>query len=90
MIMPDLPVTEVLEALSQALANQGAAVLVAPPGAGKTTLVPLHLLNSIEGKIILLEPLNILSPFFSQPPNLAKCYEADNLEKTAKRGIVWH
>ena len=38
------------------------------------------------GDIILLQPLNILSPFFSQPPNLAKCYEADNLEKTAKRG----
>ncbi len=38
------------------------------------------------GEIILLEPINLLSPFFSQPPNLAKCYEADNLEKTAKRG----
>lgn len=35
---------------------------------------------------ILLEPLNELSPIFSQPPNLAKCYEADNLEKKAKRG----
>jgi type VI secretion system protein ImpA len=35
---------------------------------------------------ILLEPLIELSPIFSQPPNLAKCYEADNLEKTAKRG----
>ena len=38
------------------------------------------------GEIILLEPLNELFPIFSQPPNLAKCYEADNLEKTAKRG----
>lgn len=38
------------------------------------------------GDIILLKPLNILSSFFSQPPTLAKCYEADNLEKTAKRG----
>lgn len=38
------------------------------------------------GEIILLEPLKELSPIFSQPPNLAKCYEADNLEKTAKRG----
>ena len=59
MILPDLPVTEVLEALSQALAKHGAAVLVAPPGAGKTTLVPLHLLNSVKQKIILLEPRRV-------------------------------
>ncbi len=48
-----------------------------------------HILEAFlrsAGEIILLEPLNILSPFFSQPPTLAKCYEADNLEKTAKRG----
>lgn len=38
------------------------------------------------GDIILLEPLTMLSPFFTQPPTLAKCYEADSLEKTAKRG----
>lgn len=38
------------------------------------------------GDIILLKPLNVLSPFFTQLPTLAKCYEADNLEKTAKRG----
>jgi type VI secretion system protein ImpA len=38
------------------------------------------------GEIVLLKPLNVLSPFFTQLPTLAKCYEADNLEKTAKRG----
>jgi ATP-dependent helicase HrpB len=59
MILPDLPVTEVLEPLVHALALQGAAVLVAPPGAGKTTIVPLHLLNLVEGKIILLEPRRV-------------------------------
>jgi ATP-dependent helicase HrpB len=59
MNLPDLPVTEVLEPFVQALALQGAAVLVAPPGAGKTTLVPLYLLNSVEGKIILLEPRRV-------------------------------
>jgi ATP-dependent helicase HrpB len=59
MILPDLPVTEVLEPLVQALALQGAAVLVAPPGAGKTTIVPLYLLNLVEGKIILLEPRRV-------------------------------
>ncbi|MCQ0988338.1 ATP-dependent helicase HrpB [Jiella marina] len=52
-----LPVEEVLGELSSALAERHAAVLVAPPGAGKTTLVPIHLLSSgIEGRIILIEP----------------------------------
>ncbi|WP_274423550.1 ATP-dependent helicase HrpB [Chelativorans sp. YIM 93263] len=57
--LPELPVTAVLEQLMQALDAQGRAVLVAPPGAGKTTLVPLHLLDahwSLNGRIVLLEP----------------------------------
>ncbi len=54
-----LPVSEVLPELDGLLSSSAAAVLVAPPGAGKTTLVPLALLDSawLEGqKIILLEP----------------------------------
>src|SRR5690606_38725720 len=46
-------------ALSQALDAGTRAVLAAPPGAGKTTLVPLHLLEAPwrgDGRIILLEP----------------------------------
>lgn len=37
---------------------KGNAVLVAPPGAGKTTLAPLHLLNAawLHGGIVMLEP----------------------------------
>ncbi|ATU93922.1 ATP-dependent helicase HrpB [Phyllobacterium zundukense] len=57
--LPALPVTEILSELDAALAKGDAAVLVAPPGAGKTTLIPLHLLNAPwrEGRtIILLEP----------------------------------
>jgi len=55
----DLPVSEALPALTAALAAHGAAVLVAPPGAGKTTLVPLALLDAPwrgDGRIIMLEP----------------------------------
>ena len=57
--LPNLPVTEALPALLQALRGHAAAVLHAPPGAGKSTLVPLHLLpQSFIGsrKILMLEP----------------------------------
>ena len=55
----DLPVREALPELEAALETIGQAVLVAPPGAGKTTLVPLRLLNAPwrnDATIILLEP----------------------------------
>jgi len=54
-----LPVDEALPALKAALAAGRNAVLVAPPGAGKTTRVPLVLLNEAwakGGKILVLEP----------------------------------
>ena len=44
--MEQLPVTEILPDLRKALAEAGRAVLQAPPGAGKTTLVPLDLPRS--------------------------------------------
>ncbi len=50
-----LPVNDVLPALDAAL-QAGNAVLVAPPGAGKTTLAPLHLLGRLPGRIVMLEP----------------------------------
>lgn len=54
-----LPIEAVLPALAAALASRASCVLVAPPGAGKTTRVPLALLDApwLAGrKIILLEP----------------------------------
>ncbi|MHB2206836.1 ATP-dependent helicase HrpB [Methylobacterium sp. CM6257] len=54
-----LPIEAALPDLRRALSGRNAAVLVAPPGAGKTTRVPLDLLEApwLEGrKIILLEP----------------------------------
>jgi len=57
--IPDLPVTEALPSVVAALAAGRNAVLVAPPGAGKTTLVPLALLDAPwrgDGRILMLEP----------------------------------
>ena len=54
-----LPVDEALPRLIAALETSNAAVLVAPPGAGKTTRVPLALLGARwrgDGRIIMLEP----------------------------------
>src|SRR6201996_4497864 len=54
-----LPIHEALAPLKAALASSPCAVLVAPPGAGKTTVVPLALLDEPwvgQGKIIVLEP----------------------------------
>jgi ATP-dependent helicase HrpB len=57
--LPDLPIRTVLPELQRALSEAGRAVLEAPPGAGKTTLVPLALLDAPwrQGrKLIVLEP----------------------------------
>jgi ATP-dependent helicase HrpB len=54
-----LPIEPVLPALATALREQGRAVLQAPPGAGKTTRVPLHLLGSVAGRIVMLEPRRV-------------------------------
>ena len=51
-----LPITDILDDIVRALATQGRAVVQAPPGAGKTTLVPLHLLAHVPGRILVLEP----------------------------------
>ena len=53
---PALPIDTLLPELARTLAAAGRAVLVAPPGAGKTTRVPLALLDSVPGRIVMLEP----------------------------------
>jgi len=54
-----LPINECLPALCEVLVRRNAAVLQAPPGAGKTTIVPLALLDQpwLDGRtILILEP----------------------------------
>ena len=55
---PRLPIDDVIPALRDALRRAGRAVLVAPPGAGKTTRVPLALLGEpwCTGRVMVLEP----------------------------------
>src|SRR5580698_5671593 len=60
--LPDLPINEALPALHEALAAHPAVLLEAPPGAGKSTVVPIALLHApwLKGqKILMLEPRRI-------------------------------
>jgi ATP-dependent helicase HrpB len=55
-----LPIEPILPALAEALAGAGRAVLQAPPGAGKTTRVPLHLIEAgTPGRLLMLEPRRV-------------------------------
>lgn len=55
----NLPINDILPRLKQVLAEKSTAILSAPPGSGKTTVVPLALLHEkwlVGKKILLLEP----------------------------------
>ncbi|OOG28732.1 ATP-dependent helicase HrpB [Thioalkalivibrio denitrificans] len=74
---PPLPVEDCLPGLLQALETKGLAVLQAPPGAGKTTRVPLALLEAVHtGRlggpgILMLEPRRLAA-------------------RAAARRLAWH
>jgi ATP-dependent helicase HrpB len=58
----NLPVLDAVEGLCTALFERGCAVLAAPPGSGKTTVIPLALLDEawLQGrKIVMLEPRRV-------------------------------
>ena len=63
-----LPIDAALGELAQALRGAGAAVLEAPPGAGKSTVVPLALLTEpwARGKLLMLEPRRLAARAVAQ------------------------
>jgi len=68
-LLSGLPIDEVLPALRAALSANRSAVLQAPPGAGKSTVVPLALLDEpwARGKrIIMLEPRRLATRAVAQ------------------------
>jgi len=55
----DLAVRAVLPDVVTAVRERGTAVLVAPPGSGKTSLLPLALADAVDGRVIVAEPRRI-------------------------------
>jgi len=70
--LPSLPIDDVLAEICAGLRDHARLVLAAPPGAGKTTRVPLALAGLlgdapvIDGKIIMLEPRRIAARMAAQ------------------------
>ena len=56
---PDLPVTAGLAPLGEALRTRGVAVVHAPPGTGKTTLVPPAVAGVVAGRVVVTQPSRI-------------------------------
>ncbi|GAA2724615.1 ATP-dependent helicase HrpB [Cellulomonas aerilata] len=56
---PDLPVAAGLAAVTDAVRDHGTAVLLAPPGTGKTTLVPPALAADVGGRVVVTQPRRI-------------------------------
>ena len=55
----NLPVAEVAGEIDRLLPQNSCVVVTAPPGAGKSTLLPLTILESVSGKVLMLEPRRV-------------------------------
>jgi ATP-dependent RNA helicase HrpB len=68
-LLSGLPIDEALPPLRRALAEHSSAVLTAPPGAGKSTVVPLVLLDepwAMGKRIVMLEPRRLAARAVAQ------------------------
>lgn len=67
--MAEYPVLECLDELTQALLHHPVTLLEAPPGAGKSTVLPLHLLELSflkDKKVLMLEPRRLATRSVAQ------------------------
>ena len=65
----DLPIVDIIDEARQKLARQNTLILHAPPGAGKSTVLPLALMNEpfLKGqKILMLEPRRLAARSIAQ------------------------
>lgn len=67
--MDKLPIYDLIDKIKTSLQNNNTLVLQAPPGAGKSTVVPIGLLNESwleDGVIIMLEPRRVAARAVAQ------------------------
>ena len=66
--LPDLPIQAILDDIADTVALTRRCVISAPPGAGKSTLVPLRLLNEprVGERIVVLEPRRVAARAVAQ------------------------
>ncbi len=94
-----LPVEDSVDSLKQALRERDEVVLEAPPGAGKTTMVPLALMQEpwlAENKILMLEPRRIatkaaamrMASLINESPGQTIGYRMRLETKTSKLGKI--
>ncbi|KQP79158.1 ATP-dependent helicase [Aeromicrobium sp. Leaf289] len=93
---PDLPVVAGLPALADALRSRGVAVVQAPPGTGKTTLVPPAVAVAVEGRVVVTQPSRIaaraaarrLANLLGEPVGETVGYSVRGDRKTSRRTRV--
>nr|WP_286929715.1 MULTISPECIES: ATP-dependent helicase HrpB [Aeromicrobium] len=93
---PDLPVTAGLAALDEALRTRGVAVIHAPPGTGKTTLVPPAVAGVVSGRVVVTQPSRIaaraaarrLASLLGEPVGETVGYSVRGDRRTSRRTQV--
>lgn len=97
--LPNLPIKELLPDICRALEQRDELVIEAAPGAGKTTLVPLALLDASwrkQGKIIVLEPRRVaaraaaerMAELFGEPVGKTVGYRIRLENKISKDTVI--
>jgi ATP-dependent helicase HrpB len=58
-MLSPLPITSIIPEIIESLKLINCAIVSAPPGSGKTTRIPPALLDSVKGKVLLLQPRRV-------------------------------